>query len=192
MFGLPFHPLFIHIPLGITIVVPFIALGQTIAIGRNWVPPKVWIAVIALLAALFVSCFIAENSGDAEEQKVVKFVRQELIEQHAEAADLFTTAAGVTLGFAIAAWVAVNWAPLFARKKDPGKLPQLTARLGSILRIATVVLTFLMLAQGMQTGHRGGLLVYTYGACRAYLPASSIEIRQGTRVIDAGVRPNEK
>ena len=142
--------MFVHIPLGIAIVAPFITLGQTIAIWRKWIPAKVWLAVVMALAALFIACFIAQRSGDAEHDRVAQVVPHEAIEEHEEAAELFTVIVGVNLGLAVVAWLLRN------------------RRLGGILRLATVLVAFLMLVQAVQTGHRGGLLVYKYGACRAY------------------------
>jgi len=154
--GTPLHPAIIHLPLGLAIIVPLIAVGLTIALWRGWLPKKAWIAVVALQALTVASAVLAMRTGEGDEDRVERLVAEAAIEAHADAAAVFTWGAGIVLALTIVV--------LLLRKVE-------------LARIATVIATAGTLAVALlavRVGHAGGELVYTHGAARAFTAGSTV------------------
>lgn len=145
----PLHPAVVHLPIALALLSPFVALAAVVAIARDWLPARSWIAVVLLQALLAGSVWAAVETGEGEEDRVEKVVNPEPIASHEEAAERL-------LLLAVAGLV-VSAAGLLGG--SPGRY----ARLASIASGAVV------LAATMNTGHLGGELVYRYGAAEAYV-----------------------
>lgn len=153
MEALLFHPKLVHVPMALGVLMPLIASGLLFAWWRNWLPSRTWFVAVGLQFILFGSGILALRSGEAEEDRVERFVAERLIEEHEEAAESFVWASGGV--FAVMLLAA-------ALRPRTASLPAATvACLG----------TLLVLGLGYQTGQAGGRLVYQHGAAQAYVGA---------------------
>ena len=156
MFGLPLHPLVVHIPMALAVLVPLVALAVLLSWWKGWLPQRAWWMVVALQAALVIGGFVALQTGENEEHAVESIVGEAPLETHEEAAELFeVTAAGVLVLMLAAGLI---------RREGARRAAAGVATAGTI---AVAVL-------GAQVGHAGGKLVYQHGAANAYVkPAST-------------------
>ena len=152
----PLHPMLVHLPLGLALILPLLAIAALVAWWREWVPPQTWWVIVALQALLTAGAFVAMETGEDEEHAVEAVVGHDAIHDHEEAGELFAwTSAGV-LALAFLG----------------GAVPHDMARRG--LATAATVGTVGVLALGVWTGKKGGELVYVHGAANAYAaPASA-------------------
>lgn len=155
MNNLPLHPAVVHLPLGIAIILPLLAMGIGIAIWRGWFPAKVWGLVAALHLLLVVSAVYALKTGEKEEEKVEAVVGESALETHEGKAERFVWAAGLTM--------LLSGGALFFGKGNSGLMVRSFATLG-LVAVAGL---------GLSVGHSGGTLVYRQGAAQAYLPSTS-------------------
>ena len=140
---LPLHPAVVHVPLGLALVMPILLAGLLWAIVTHRLPGKAWLVALVLQGVVLGAAALALRTGEQDEDRVEARVGEARIEAHERAAQAFTVAAGGTFLAAALALV------LRERRR-----PFLTA--GG----ASVALSVAMLALGIQTGHRGGLLVH--------------------------------
>jgi len=150
MNSLPLHPAIVHFPLGVAMIMPFVAAGFAWALWTRRAGAMAWIAVVVLQAALLGSSLVAINTGGADEERVERVVQESAIEAHEEAAEQFAWASGVTL--LLAALV------LVFRKRE----------LAGPLTAAVVLATIAVAGLGLRVGHAGGQLVYVHGAASVY------------------------
>ena len=151
MGSLPLHPAVVHLPLGLSVILPFLAVGIFLAIRRSLLPTRAWVLVLGLLAVVTVSAFVGTRTGEEVEEDAQDRVSEELIREHGEAAELFMIAAGV-----VTALSALGLAQ---------------GALGQWAGILTVAGTLLVAGLGLRAGHKGGELVYVHGAVA--VPADS-------------------
>lgn len=144
----PLHPAMVHLPIALAVLMPALALLTAVVIRMKVVPPRTWIAVLLLQAALVGSGWMALETGEEQEDRVEHVVAERHIEEHEELAERFQLAGIVALVIVGA-----------------GLLPGAT---GGLARGAAVLATLAVLAAGVQVGHSGGELVYRYGAASAY------------------------
>jgi uncharacterized membrane protein len=142
MNGLPLHPAVVHLPLGLALVVPLLALGITIAVRRGVLPARSWLIVLALQAAVFAGGLVALRTGEQEEERVEDRVAERTIERHETLAERFVWSAGGTLAFGVAVLVI---------RSHPA-----TATLMAATTLASVVTA----GAGLQVGHTGGTIVH--------------------------------
>ena len=155
MDALLFHPMVVHIPMALGVLMPLIAGGLLLAWWRNWIGRRVWFLAIALQAILLGSGVLALRSGEAEEGRVERVVAERFIEAHEEAAEVFVWASGGVLAVMLLAGA-------------------LGSRRGGLPTAAAATLgTLLVLGLGYRTGQAGGSLVYQHGAAQAYAGPSS-------------------
>ncbi len=150
MNGLPWHPAVVHLPIGIGMVAPLVALGVALAVRRGALARRAWAIVVALQALAFVGGLIAMKTGENEEERVEDLVGEHRIEEHEERAELFVWVAGAALAAGVGAW----WLPGGA--------------LAGGATAGAVLLSSVAAGAVMSTGHLGGELVYTHGAAGAY------------------------
>lgn len=150
MFGLPLHPAVVHIPLGIGIIMPLLAVLLAWALWRELLPRNV-LAIPALLQVL-VACagLLAVRSGLDDESYVSGIVPEWLLEQHQNAAWMYIVVA------------------CFAAVLAFGAFTLFHAPLGRLLTAGFVLLTLLQAGLGMYVGHLGGQLVYLHNAGSAF------------------------
>ena len=149
----PLHPLFVHLPIALTLLVPAFAVGALVAIRRGTTPRRAWGITVALLALLVGSSFAALKTGEREEEVVEDVVAESAIHGHEEAAEAFLLATGVVLLV--------------------GAAGLLNGRLGTVARGVATAGTLALVGAGWQVGHTGGTLAYREGAAGAYATAGA-------------------
>ena len=146
--GIPLHPLVVHFPIVLSVLLPISALVALWAIRKGTRPRWAWALPVAVAAALTVSAYVATETGEREEDRVERVVAERAIHGHEEAAERFLVLSGVLVLVA-----AVGLAP---------------RTIGQAARLLTAVGAVGLLAAGVQVGHSGGELVYRHGAASAY------------------------
>jgi uncharacterized membrane protein len=164
-----FHPKLVHLPIALAALMPLITGGVLLAWWRKWLPARTWVIVVALQALLVGSAFLALQSGEAEAERVARFVEERFVEEHEEAAEAFVWAsAGVLVVMLLG--LAVPSRPV----------RRIAASLGTL---GTVT----VLGLGYRTGEAGGSLVYRHGAAQAHVSSSVSQDPPGsTRKPDTG------
>ncbi len=156
MTSLPLHPAVVHLPLGLALVLPFLAAGFAWALWTGRISTRAWITIVALQAVLLGGGLVAMNTGEHEEDRVESLVPHDAIEQHEELADQFIWATGATL--------LVGLMVLASGRRQ---------RAARLLASATVIGTLVVAALAVGLGHAGGELVYRHNAGAAYAPAGT-------------------
>ena len=162
----PLHPLFVHLPIALTLLLPVFAIGAIIAIRRGAPARRAWGITVALLGLLTVSGWLALKTGEREEEFVEDVVAESAIEGHEEAAEAFLLGSAVVLLL--------------------GAAGLLNGRPGSVARGFATAGTIALVGAGWQVGHSGGTLAYREGAATAYVTA-----RGGGEVTSAGTLQGE-
>lgn len=149
----PLHPMIVHMPIALTVLVPLFAVGALWAIRRGVQVRRAWGMAVGMLGLLLVSGWVALQTGQGEEDKVERVVSEKAIETHEEAAEGFLVATGVVLLLATAGL--------------------LRGRPGAVARGVATVGTLALVGAGYNVGHSGGALVYREGAAMAYAPTTT-------------------
>lgn len=146
--GIPLHPLVVHFPIVLSVLLPISALVALLLIRKGTTSRWAWALPVVVAAALTVSAWVATQTGEREEDRVERVVAERAIHGHEEAAERFLVLSGVLLLVA-----GVGLAP---------------RTLGEAARLVATVGALGLLAAGVQVGHSGGELVYRHGAASAY------------------------
>lgn len=165
MIDLPLHPIAVHFPIVLGSLLPALALLLWWSIRKEWVVPKAWALVPAVALVYMLSALVASELGEEDEDKVEKIVREEVIEEHEEAAEVIPWVAGTLMIVSLAGFV----------KKYDDKA-----------KLAVVALSLVAIVPLGIAGHTGGELVYKYGAARAHMSAADIS------AIGQGVKPHSE
>jgi len=148
MFDLPLHPIAVHFPIVLGVILPVVALVIWWAIRKEYLQQKAWVLVVFLALAYGVSSFVAVELGEEDEDKVEKVVSEKVIEEHEEAGEMIPWIASGLFLISLAGFVPKN---------------------SNRFRLALVVLSLTAIVPLANTGHTGGQLVYQYGAANAHL-----------------------
>ncbi len=150
MEGLPWHPVAVHLPLGLAGVWPLACVAVLLALRVGWLPARAWWGVVALAALLAGGALVAVETGESDHDRVEERVGHDLVEAHEEAGErvLWLAAAGLVASLAGAG---------------------LRARAGATARWLTLALSLAVLAAALQAGHLGGRLVYVHGAASVWM-----------------------
>jgi uncharacterized membrane protein len=148
MFGIPLHPLVVHFPVVLAVLLPISVVVALWVIRKGATPRRVWSVPLAMAAALTVSAWVATATGESQEDRVERVVARGALHGHEEAAERFLLLSGVLVLVAAAGLA-------------PGTV-------GRAARLVTAAGAVGMVAAGAQVGHSGGLLVYREGAASAY------------------------
>jgi uncharacterized membrane protein len=151
--SLPLHPALVHLPIGLSVVVPMVAVALLFAVRRGALPTRSWWLVVSLQAAVFIGGLAAAQAGERDQPRVEKVVGGSLVHDHEERAEVFLWSAGATVAVA-AAPLAVSFAP-------------------TILMAAAAAGSLTTAGLALYAGEAGGELVYTHGATRAFLPGDA-------------------
>lgn len=144
----PLHPAVVHFPIVLAVLLPPLAVLAFAAVHRRWLPLRAWAAVLALQVLAAGSGWLAEETGEHEEERVERVVGEGPLEEHEEAAERLVIL--LALGIPLAA------AGLLGGRK------------GEAARVATLLLSLAAVGAAVVAGHSGGELVYRHGAARAY------------------------
>lgn len=145
----PLHPLFVHLPIALATLMPLVAGGLLLAWHKGWLPRRAFAVAVILQVILVGSGVAARQTGERDEERVEKVVREAAIEAHEEAADVF-------LYGSIGALVLLLL----------GGLP---GRAGKVAALVGTVGTAGVLALGVRVGHLGGKIVYQEGGAAAWI-----------------------
>jgi uncharacterized membrane protein len=148
MFDLPLHPIAVHFPIVLGVILPIVALAIWWAIRKEYFEQKAWVLVVFIALAYGVSSFVAVELGERDEDKVEKVVSEKVIEEHEEAGESIP-------------WIATG---LFLIS-----LAGFSFKNSNRFRLALGVLSLAAIIPLANTGHTGGKLVYQYGAANAHL-----------------------
>lgn len=168
MFGLPLHPLVVHFPVVLVVLLPISALVALWAIRRGTNARRAWAVPLALAAALAGSAYVALETGEDQEEKVERVVSEQAFETHEEAAERFLVLSGVL--------VVVVGAGL------------LGGAMGRAARMVATVGAVGLIAAGVQVGHSGATLVYRENAASAYANSAGAPAVRGTEGGERGER----
>lgn len=150
----PLHPAVVHFPIVLALLAPFIALAVFWAIQTRRLPARAWLAVVLLQALIAGAGWMTAETGEEEEERVERVVREDPIEEHEEAAEWFIRIAG---GTAVVAGAGL-----------------LAGGIGTGARGLALVGTLLAALAVARVGHTGGELVYRHGAALAYLDGPTV------------------
>ena len=170
MFGIPLHPLVVHFPVVLAVLLPISIVVALWVIRKGATPRRVWSVPLAFAAALAASAWVATETGESQEDRVERVIARGALHGHEEAAERFLVLSGVLVLVAV------------------GGLARGTV--GRASRLVTAAGAVGVLAAGVQVGHSGGLLVYREGAASAYanpVPGGNREI--GRASTDAMAKP---
>ena len=148
MFGMPLHPLVVHFPVVLAVLLPISIVVALLVIRKGATARRVWSVPVALAAALVLSAWVATQTGESQEDRVERVVARGALHGHEEAAERFLVLSGV-LTLVAAAGLA-------------------RGTVGRAARIVTAAGAVGVLAAAAHVGHSGGLLVYQHGAASAY------------------------
>lgn len=152
----PLHPAVVHFPLVLAMLLPLVAVASLYAIRKGARPTVAWGITTVVSALLLVSSWVSLETGEQQEERVEDVVSEQVIDSHADAAELFMFVAGGVLLVTVAG---------LAR-----------GRIGTGARVAASVATLAIVGAAINVGHSGGQLVYRYGAASAYAtPAAGRE-----------------
>lgn len=147
---MPLHPVIVHLPIALAVLMPLITIGLLIAWWRGALQRRTWTIAIVLQALLVGSGVLAMRSGEADEDRVEAVVAHDVIHEHEEAAETFVYGAAGVL-------VLVLVAGLIPRERAARAVAALAA-----------TGTLAVLGLGYLTGKAGGELVYRHGAAAAF------------------------
>ncbi len=156
MFELPLHPMLVHLPIGLAVVLPLVLAGLLIALRRSWLTERAWWVGAGLAALLAGGTWVATETGEGDEEKVEAFVAKRFIHEHEEAAEFFLALAALTALTAVAGAL----------------VPQ---RFRTAARVVSLVGAVGALGAAVRTGTLGGDLVYKHGAARAWTAPAPAE-----------------
>jgi uncharacterized membrane protein len=155
----PFHPSIAHLPLALTVVLPFLIMTFAFFIKGNKMSSQAWLMIIGLQLTATISGYVALESGEDEEKVVEKVVDRKIIHEHEEAAEVF-------VGFTVLALV-ISIATYFLQKEKQ-----------FYLQLVVSGLSFIAAYLAYNTGKLGGDLVYQHGAAQAYVKVKDSQSTQ--------------
>jgi uncharacterized membrane protein len=171
MFGIPLHPLVVHFPVVLAVLLPIAIVVALFAIRKGAGSRRVWSVPTAIAAALALSAWVSTETGESQEDRVERVVAESALNTHEEAAERFLVLSGVLALVAVAG---------LAR-----------GTVGRAARIVTAVGAVGVLGAGVQVGHSGGVLVYREGAASAYANAPTGDRGIGRSSTDAMAKPDD-
>jgi uncharacterized membrane protein len=171
MFGIPLHPLVVHFPVVLAVLLPIAIVVALFAIRKGAGSRRVWSVPAAIAAALALSAWVSTETGESQEDRVERVVAESALNTHEEAAERFLVLSGVLALVAVAG---------LAR-----------GTVGRAARIVTAVGAGGVLGAGVQVGHSGGVLVYREGAASAYANAPTGDPGIGRSSTDAMAKPDD-
>ena len=156
MNGVPLHPMVVHFPIALVVLLPLVALGALLLIRRGAAARRTWTVPVVFAAALAASSWVALQTGEQEEDRVEAVVSEAAIHAHEEAGERFLVLSGVLFAVAVAGLIG--------------------GTVGTAARLASTVGAAALIVAGVQVGHAGGELVYRHGAAAAYVDGNAVNV----------------
>ncbi len=164
----PLHPLFVHLPLALAMLLPLLLGILWVSIRAKWLPLRAWTLAIAAQAALVGGCWLAMQTGEQDAERVervaTRSAMETTMETHEERAELL-------FGVGIAVLL-LTGLPLLT-----GRLP----RVGAVAAYASIAASVGVLALAWSVGSSGGKLVYEHGAAAVWSSAATAPAALGER-----------
>lgn len=151
----PLHPVVVHFPIVLTVLLPVVAIVTLLAIRRGNSFRRLWAIPLTLAAAITASAWVAEETGGNDEEVVEEVVPEAAIETHEERAERFVVLSGALL--------AVMGAGLLGG--NVGRAARLVGTVGAVALLVPMAMV----------GSSGGDLVYDYGAGSAWADGARAE-----------------
>lgn len=79
----PLHPALVHFPIVLAVLAPLLAAGFLWAIHTSRLPARAWLAVVVLQAVIVGAGWLTAETGEEQEERVERVVRETTIEEHA-------------------------------------------------------------------------------------------------------------
>ena len=146
MLALPVHPALVHLPIGMSFLLPLLALSIAFAITRTWLPRGAWLLVVMVSAIITGAAFFTRQTGEQEEHRLNDPSLQRGIHEHEESANWFIASTVLTSLLAVAV--------AFIK----------SVRAFSVASFLVAVFTFFPLSIALRTGYLGGRLVFEQAA----------------------------
>lgn len=141
MFDLPLHPIAVHFPIAIGMLMPLLIIIVILGIKRWSWPQQIWNVLVVFQFVCVVSSFAAVNLGEKDEDRIKSSVSSEMLEEHEELGEKVPWTSGILL--------IVMLVPLFTQRKQKMFMAfSLACSLGLCVHLIV-------------TGHTGGKLVYS-------------------------------
>ncbi len=150
MGNMPLHPIVVHFPLVLAILLPVVILAVIWGQRSKGHGRRAWWIVTGLAALLAVTSVISVRTGEADEERVERVVSESVIHEHEERAELFQSGAMAFLVLTLALPVV--------------RSPRIRAGLSA----GAVGASILIGALAISVGHSGGTLVYQHNAGAAF------------------------
>lgn len=170
MNNLPIHPMIVHFPIVLSILLPIFAIGTLWAIRRK-AATRLWAVPLALAVVLAGSAFAATRTGEQEEERVENVVPENVLHQHEEAAERFLVLAFLVAGIAL----------IGLTRGVVGSAARLVATAGSLIIVFA----------GFQVGKAGGELVYQHNAGAAYAQAGGAANGEAEKSSEGGANAED-
>jgi uncharacterized membrane protein len=159
MGDIPLHPAVVHVPLGLAVLMPVLALVFTAAWWKGWAGKRGWALVVGLQLLLFGAGLFVKQTGERETRNARRVLVRGTIHPHSQAADYFVWASGATMVIA-------------------GLGLGLRDRRARWAAAATTVATVVVAGIAVRVGHLGGELVYVKGAATVYTADSTAALQR--------------
>jgi len=148
--SLPYHPLIVHFPVAISVILPILSTLILYFIMKKSFSSQLWIIALVFQGLTVATGYLALETGEMDEEKVEKVLSKKLIHEHEEAAEIFVGASVIVFVLGVLS--------LFIKESYRSKL-----------RIASSVLSLVLPLLVYRAGHLGGELVYKHGAGNAFM-----------------------
>jgi len=148
MFGIPLHPLVVHFPIVLAMLLPISVVVALWVVRKSATPRRAWAVPLTVAAALTLSAWAATETGESQEDRVERVVPRGALHGHEESAERFLVLSGVLLVVTAGGLV----------RGTVGRAARYVAAAGAIGLVGAAA----------QVGHSGGTLVYRHGAASAY------------------------
>lgn len=147
--SLPLHPVVVHVPLGVCVIMPLVLVVLTLALKRGWATKRAFLLAGLMQAVVVVGAGVSIVTGEVDEERIEATVPEALVEPHERLGQVFLAASALSLVLVVlTAVVRASW----------------TKRLA----IASTLASLGVVGAAIAVGHTGGELVYRRGAAAGY------------------------
>lgn len=150
---MPLHPMMVHLPLGLALILPVIILTFMILIRLKKISDSMWIMIMSLQAFLVAIGHLTIATGENEEDLVRTIIDRKIVSMHELDAEMFVGSVVIGLVISVMGY--------FANKKYQFKS-----------QVAVLAISIITILLAVNVGRSGAALVYKHGAAQVYLEKS--------------------